>query len=215
MSNPHHILPRALLKALGPARDGEDVGAIIADLASTGQIQAIAEHIDDHRYIDHTPDRNETISEELWRRIGYQGKVKDVWDRGTVRLEGDAKSHLSYVEIIGIKFEEAQVRFVLDRFGLKLAARKAGGASIIEPDAVLAPLDRAVPALTDDTASKARKVPPLDDRLAVTIDDAALMLSLGRTTIYAKISDGSLIAKKVGRRTLITTESIRSILSPG
>ena len=49
--------------------------------------------------------------------------------------------------------------------------------------------------------------------LAVSINDAAKTLGLGRTSIYAMINDGRLDAFKLGRRTLVTTESIRRLVT--
>jgi excisionase family DNA binding protein len=48
--------------------------------------------------------------------------------------------------------------------------------------------------------------------LAVSIIDAARALGLGRTSIYAMISDGRLEKLKLGRRTLIKTSSIRRLV---
>lgn len=47
--------------------------------------------------------------------------------------------------------------------------------------------------------------------LFVSINDAAKALNLGRTSIYALINEGKLEARKVGRRRLITTASIRRL----
>jgi excisionase family DNA binding protein len=49
--------------------------------------------------------------------------------------------------------------------------------------------------------------------LALSINDAAKLLSLGRTSIYVMIGDGRLEAFKLGRRTLIKMESIRRIVA--
>ena len=48
--------------------------------------------------------------------------------------------------------------------------------------------------------------------LAVSVNDAARVLGLGRTSIYAMISDGRLERFKLGRRTLIKTSSIRRLV---
>lgn len=51
------------------------------------------------------------------------------------------------------------------------------------------------------------------ERLAYSINETARTLSLGRTSIYAMIADGRLEAFKLGRRTLIKTESIRRLVT--
>jgi excisionase family DNA binding protein len=48
--------------------------------------------------------------------------------------------------------------------------------------------------------------------LAASINETAKALSLGRTTIYALIREGRLETIKLGRRTLVKTESIRRLL---
>ena len=49
--------------------------------------------------------------------------------------------------------------------------------------------------------------------LVLSVNDAAKVLSLGRTSIYAMIADGRLEAFKLGRRTLIRMESVRRIVA--
>jgi excisionase family DNA binding protein len=51
------------------------------------------------------------------------------------------------------------------------------------------------------------------EKLAYSINDAARALSLGRTSIYAMIADGRLDAFKLGRRRLITADSVRRLVS--
>jgi excisionase family DNA binding protein len=48
--------------------------------------------------------------------------------------------------------------------------------------------------------------------LAVSVNDAARALGLGRTSIYGMIGDGRLETFKLGRRTLIKTASIRRLV---
>ena len=50
------------------------------------------------------------------------------------------------------------------------------------------------------------------DPLAISVNDAAKTLSLGRTSIYAMIGDGRLETFKLGRRTLIKMVSIRRLV---
>lgn len=50
------------------------------------------------------------------------------------------------------------------------------------------------------------------EQLAVSINDTAKALGLGRTSIYAMIADGRLEALKLGRRTLVKTASIRRLI---
>jgi excisionase family DNA binding protein len=47
------------------------------------------------------------------------------------------------------------------------------------------------------------------EELLVSIKNTGKALSLGRTSIYALIKEGKLDTKKLGRRRLITAESIK------
>ncbi len=49
--------------------------------------------------------------------------------------------------------------------------------------------------------------------LAISINDTAKALGLGRTSIYAMIADGRLEAFKLGRRTLIRADSIKRLVA--
>ena len=49
--------------------------------------------------------------------------------------------------------------------------------------------------------------------LIISVNEAAAILGLGRTKIYSLIGDGCLSIVKIGRRTLVTTESIRALVA--
>lgn len=48
-----------------------------------------------------------------------------------------------------------------------------------------------------------------------SVTNAALALSLGRTSIYALINEGRLESIKIGRRRLVKVQSIHSLLESG
>ena len=50
--------------------------------------------------------------------------------------------------------------------------------------------------------------------LAISINDTARALSIGRSSVYALLKAGRLDAIKIGRRTLLTTESIKRLSQP-
>lgn len=54
--------------------------------------------------------------------------------------------------------------------------------------------------------------PATHQPLAVTVADAARMLSVSRTTIYELIGGGRLQARKLGSRTLILVASMQQLL---
>ncbi len=50
------------------------------------------------------------------------------------------------------------------------------------------------------------------ETLATTVEGAAQALGIGRTTVYRLINEGNLKVVKIGRRTLVTSESIRALV---
>jgi excisionase family DNA binding protein len=55
----------------------------------------------------------------------------------------------------------------------------------------------------------------MDDRakMAFSVDEAAVRAGLGRDRIYDAIRNGDLVARKFGRRTLITAEALQRFLN--
>ncbi len=49
-------------------------------------------------------------------------------------------------------------------------------------------------------------------KLAYSIKEACAATSLGRTTIYAHIAAGTLLARRIGGRTVIPAESLRALI---
>jgi excisionase family DNA binding protein len=49
--------------------------------------------------------------------------------------------------------------------------------------------------------------------IALSINEAAKLLSLGRTSIYAMIADGRLEAFRLGRRRLVRMDSIKRLVA--
>lgn len=50
------------------------------------------------------------------------------------------------------------------------------------------------------------------DVLAISVNEAARVLGVGRTSLYGMIRDGRIETVKLGRRTLIKTASIRRLV---
>lgn len=50
------------------------------------------------------------------------------------------------------------------------------------------------------------------ETLTVTIESARNALGIGNTTIYRLINEGKLSTVKIGRRTLVKTDSIRALV---
>jgi excisionase family DNA binding protein len=50
------------------------------------------------------------------------------------------------------------------------------------------------------------------EKMAFSVDEAAMCAGLGRDKVYAAIRDGNLVARKFGRRTLITADALRRFL---
>jgi excisionase family DNA binding protein len=52
------------------------------------------------------------------------------------------------------------------------------------------------------------------DPVTITVEQTKRALSVSHTTVYRLINSGQLETLKIGRRTLITTASIRALVDP-
>ena len=50
------------------------------------------------------------------------------------------------------------------------------------------------------------------ETLLLSIDEAAKVLSIGKTKLYAEVNAGNIIAQKLGKRTLIKRDSINQYI---
>lgn len=55
--------------------------------------------------------------------------------------------------------------------------------------------------------------PPTMEREGLSISEACAFAGIGKTKIYEAISNGNLMARKCGKRTLILKEDLRSFLA--
>jgi excisionase family DNA binding protein len=51
------------------------------------------------------------------------------------------------------------------------------------------------------------------EKIAFSVDEAALRAGLGRDRIYSAIRNGDLVARKFGRRTLVTADALQRFLN--
>ncbi|MEQ8441432.1 MAG: helix-turn-helix domain-containing protein [Alphaproteobacteria bacterium] len=53
------------------------------------------------------------------------------------------------------------------------------------------------------------------ERLLVSVEEAGIALSVGRSTVWKLINSGNLQTRKIGRRRLVTVESVQSVAKRG
>ena len=52
----------------------------------------------------------------------------------------------------------------------------------------------------------------VNQKVALTVEEAAEICGIGRTSLYCAIRDGKLIARKAGRRTIILMADLQNFL---
>lgn len=205
------ISPRAALQLLEAADIGVDCARLLADLAEAGRVKGYARLVETSAPGQAiTEVRDGRIDRSIWKRIVIEDKVADVYAVGSVRLGNDAAGSVS---VLGIRFDEKSVQAAVADHGLVRpvpASRAAPARKVVaeKPDPVS---DRDLPETVAAPAAPRRSLAP--DAIGASIDEAAAVLGLGRGTIYKLIDSGTLDSKKIGRRRLVSAESIRGLMA--
>lgn len=153
--------------------------------------------------------RDSQIPPEEWARIIASGEVMAALKGGTVRLDGSKlPGGVPSIEITGIRFSEASLTKILQRYCAEPTASTEGirGGSKSQ-----AHKSAATP--TIEVPKKPKKVvPPIKPGdLTASVAQTMQVTGLGRTKIDQLMRRGDLVRKKVGKRTLITVESIERL----
>lgn len=204
MSEHLPILPAKAI-AITAAAGFQNAKAILADFAAAGLIKTYA------LASETTPAggpaatvRDAQIPADVWQRIVTENKVSDALNGGTIRVQG---SHLrggtASVQITGVSFSETSLLKVLEHYcktSARLSSSKSTLAKTLSPAKPTAPV----------AVCKAKKVVPpiMPGDLLVSIAQTMQATGLGRTKVNNLIKQKILITIVVGRRTLVTVESI-------
>ena len=209
MSAHQPVLPAKAIK-LVKSRNLEKADDLLADFAAAGLIKTYA-LVREIRPAEGPTKvvRDAQIPTQDWERIVASEKIHAALNGGTVRLEGSPlQGGLPSVLITGISFSEAALVKVLDRYCLGLpvgALEQFSGCDAHATTKGIAPSIEASEAKTEVQPIK------LGD-LTASVAQTEQATGLGRTTIDRLMRDGTLVRKKVGRRTLITVESIERLV---
>lgn len=210
MSAHRPIHPAAAVNLVA-ARDLEAAEHLLADFAAAGLIKtyALMREIRPHGGLTESI-RDSQIPTGEWERIIASGNVSVALNGGTVRLEGSLlQGGTPSVRITGISFSETSLVKVLDRYCANSPADTAKPFSTGNPEATLGGSPSGPP-----KCEPAKKVVSAIEpgELTASIAKVQKATGLGRTTIDKLMRNGTLHRIKVGRRTLITVESIERYL---
>lgn len=190
---------------------------IIADFTAAGLVKTYALVIEmiDARGVA-TCVRGATIPPTLWQRIILEDAVADVWNSGTVRLDGsELIGGALAVVITGITFNPKHLGKLLEHHGqapetapraaAEAPARAKAADAICKADVAAAPVAQ--------TPQSQRQEPAAIKPGAIwaTVREAMSATGLGRTKINELMNDGTLVRKKFGRATRIEVASIRAL----
>ena len=210
MSAHQPILPAKAIE-LVESRNLDGANALLADFAAAGLIKTYALM----REIRPAGGPTETVRDAQippgdWERIIASDNVSVALNGGTVRLEGSPlQGGIPSVQITGISFSETSLVKVLDRYCANSPAHVPQQPSTPSPVATISSSSSA----SDNCEPKKKNVPPIKPGdLTASVAQAEQATGLGRTTIDKLMRNGTLHRKKVGRRTLITVDSIERLV---
>ena len=199
----------AVMLAESRGRDGAD--ALLADFAAAGLIKTYALVREVRPAGGPTKVlRDAQIPAQDWERIVASEKIQTALNGGTVRLEGlPLQVGTPSVLITGMSFSEAALIKVLDRYCVDPPVGVSRQFSDYDAHATtkgIAPSFEAPEAKNEDV----QPIRPGD--LTASVAQTERATGLGGTTIDELMRDGTLVRKKIGRRTLITVESIERLV---
>lgn len=204
------ILPAKAIK-LVESRDLDGAGALLADFAAAGLIKTYALVRETKPTGGPTEMvRDSQIPAAEWHRIIASDKISSALNGGTVRLEGSLlEGGIPSIQITGISFSETSLIKVLDRYCANSSAAVVKPPPSPNPNATISGPSSA----SQNCEPKEKDVPPIrPGDLTASVAQAKQATGLGLTKINALIRDGTLHSKKIGRRTLITVESIECLV---
>ncbi len=204
------ILPAKAIE-LVKSRSLEGADALLADFAAAGLIKTYA-LVREIRPAGGPAEivRDAQIPPEDWERIVASENIQIALNGGTVRLQGSTlQGGIPSVLITGISFSEIALVKVLDRYCVDSPVGITKQSSDCNAQATM----KCVTPSTGSSVSKKEDVQPIrSGDLTASVAQTEQATGLGRTTIDKLMRDGTLVRKKVGRRTLITVESIERLV---
>tara|TARA_Y100000296_G_scaffold5138_1_gene6454 strand:- start:1774 stop:2421 length:648 start_codon:yes stop_codon:yes gene_type:complete len=210
MSAHQPVLPAKAIE-LVKSRNLEKADDLLADFAAAGLIKTYA-LVREIRPAGGSTKvvRDAQIPTQDWERIVASKKVQAALNGGTVRLDGSPlQGGTPSVLITGISFSEAALVKVLDRYCADSPVRVSKQSSGCDAHATT----KGIALGSETSEAKKDDVQPIrPGDLTASVAQAEQATGLGRTTIDKLMRDGTLVRKKVGRRTLITVESIERLV---
>ncbi|WP_247715089.1 helix-turn-helix domain-containing protein [Qipengyuania mesophila] len=211
-SMPAHqpILPAQAVE-LVKSRNLDRAETLLADFAAAGLIKTYA-LVREIRPAGGPTEivRDAQIPTEDWEMIIATENIQIALNGGTVRLQGSSlQGGIPSVLITGISFSETALVKVLDRYCAASPASITKQASGCNAQATM----KCTSSPAESLESQKEVVQPIrSGDLTASVAQAEQATGLGRTTIDKLMRDGTLVRKKVGRRTLITVESIERLV---